>query len=247
MKKIQKNKLFIQVTYRDLIEKLWLISLFKTNCEVYINPSIINSYDITAVDRAAKLLDRKGILRRVHAPVCDPNRKGFDEYRETYHKTSQFCKRLGAHAMVMHIEGYWPEEHMHIWKEIADCAGKDSIRVLLENHQENSSKPIIRILDAVDSVSLKACFDVGHFYVFGDKDITSILESYPYGSIEEVHLSDNLGDMDAHLSLGSGRIDFPLLFNALDKYSIDPFYTLEAKDLFGVIGGIRYLKKIGRL
>ena len=247
MKKIQKSKLFVQVEYRDLIERLWLISLAKANCEVYINPAEINFYDVAAVERAARLLDRRGILRRVHAPICDPNREGFDEYIETYRKTSQFCKRLGADSIVTHLECPWPEDQMHIWKEIANCANKDSIQVLIENHLENSSSPIIRILDVVKSEALGACFDVGHFYVFADKDLAFILDSYPRDSIKEIHLSDNLGDKDSHLPLGRGRIGFPLFFNAIDKKFMDPCYTLEAIDLFGIIGGIRYLKKIGRL
>ena len=212
MKKIQKNKLFIQITYRDLLEKLWLIYLFKVNCEVYLDPAKINSYNIDEIERAAKLLDKRGISRRVHAPVCDPNKEGFDEYKEIYYKTSRFCKHLGADTIVMHVEGYWPGEHMYMWKEIADFADKNSVTVLLENHQEISAKPITKILTAINSDRLKACFD-----------------------------------MDSHLPLGKGKIDFLSFFEALDKTSLDPYYTLEAKDLSGIIKGILYLKRIGRL
>ena len=247
MKKIQKNKLFIQVTYRELLEKLWLIYLFKVNPEVYINPSKIDSYDISEVERVAKLLDKRGILRRVHAPVCDPNKEGFGKYKEIYYKTSQFCLHLGADTIIMHAEGYWPGEHMHIWKEIADYAKKDSITVLLENHQEASASPIIKILTTIDSAYLKACFDVGHFFVFGEKRAEQLLSDYPGDLIREIHLSDNLGDMDSHLPLGFGKINFLSFFEAIDKISIEPYYTLEAKDLPGIIKGILYLKRIGRL
>jgi len=247
LKKIQKNKLFIQITYRDLLEKLWLIYLFKVNCEVYLDPAKINSYNIDEIERAAKLLDKRGISRRVHAPVCDPDKEGFDKYKEIYYKTSRFCKHLGADTIVMHVEGYWPGEHMYMWKEIADFADKNSITVLLENHQEISAKPIIKILTAINSDRLKACFDVGHFYVFAEKSVTLLLSDYAGDLIKEIHLSDNLGDMDSHLPLGKGKINFLSFFEALDKTSLDPYYTLEAKDLSGIIKGILYLKRIGRL
>ena len=247
MKKILKNKLFVQVTYKDLLEKLWLIFLFRVNCEVYINPAKINSYNVSEIEHAARLLDRRGVLRRVHAPVCDPNKEGFDKYKEVYYKTSQFCRHLGADTIIMHTEGYWPGEHMHVWSEIANLAEKDSITVLLENHQERSAKPIIKIITTIDSENLKACFDIGHFTVFGEKDAVLFLNDYPEGLIREIHLSDNMGDEDSHLPLGKGRINFFNFFKAIDSASLDPYYTLEAKDLSGVIAGIRYLKKIGRL
>jgi sugar phosphate isomerase/epimerase len=247
LKKIQRNKLFVQVTFQDLLEKLWLIFLFKVNCEVYIGPTEINSYNIAGIMRAARLLDKRGALRRVHAPICDPNKEGFDKFKEIYYKTSRFCKHLGADTIVMHPEGYWPEENLDIWKEIASSAEKDSVRVLLENHQEISAISIVKILSAVNSEYLKACFDVGHFYVFGEKDPKSILSHYPADSIDEVHLSDNMGDEDSHLPLGKGRIDFLRFLKAVDDISLKPCYTIEAKDVPGIVKGIWYLKKIGLL
>ena len=141
----------------------------------------------------------------------------------------------------------WLKEAANFWGKMAAIARERGVVILLENHGERSAWPIIKLLDEVGSENLKACFDIGHFEVFGEKKASLFLRDYPRDYIKEVHLSDNMGDRDAHLPLGRGRIDFESLFNTLGEMGVDPVFTIEAKDAWGVIGGFRYLKKSGRL
>jgi sugar phosphate isomerase/epimerase len=138
MKKIAKEKLLVQLTYQDLLDKLWLVSFFRINCELYVSP-----------DRIDSCLD---------SPALNRIKSAFSSNSALAHR-----------------------------------------------------------------------------------------EEYPEGIIGEIHLSDNLGDRDAHMPLGAGNIDFSKVFDALSSRQDDPFYTIEAKDIWGVIGGIRYLKRIGAL
>lgn len=256
MMKIPRDRLFVQVPYEDLVSKLWLITLFKINCEIYIKPKEVDSCLAPSLDRIKATLDKNKILKRFHAPIYDPYKEGFGIFREAYSKSSRFCKSFGIDTIIMHVEyeserypslEEWLKETIQIWDWIASQAEKDDILVLIENHNESQAEPIVRILNDVASRNLKACFDVGHFNAFGKIDLTSYLDDYPEGSIKEIHLSDNLRDADTHLTLGKGAIDFVKFFNALETRSIDAAYAIEASDLWGVIGGIGYLKRIGAL
>ena len=247
MKKIRKDRFFVQITYGDLCGKARLISLFRINCEIYINSAQLESFNVAELERIAAFLDKKFILRRVHAPICDPEKQGFEVYKEVYIKVSKFCKIIGADSVVMHLEGEWPADKLRIWIDIADLAKKDNITLLLENHRETSASPIVDVLRAINSEYLRACFDVGHFNAFAGKDIISCLRDYPKGHIKEIHLSDNIGDADTHLPLGKGNIDFVRFFEAAEIIGLEPFYTLEAKNVMGMLTGISYLHRIGRL
>ena len=254
--KIPRHKLFVQVTYDDLIDKLWLILFFKVNFELYVKPNLIGSYDEKRLENIRSALDRNKILRRFHAPIYDPYESGFEIISWSYIQSLKFCKALGAGAIVMHAEyeskrsgtvDRWLDSCKYIWKEIADSAEKENMIVLVENHNESSAEAVVRLIDFVRSPNFKACFDIGHYNVFGDKELEPYLDDYRQGSIGEIHLSDNLGDKDSHLPLGEGNIDFVKLFKAFDTKVIGPAYTIESKDLWGVIKGSVYLKRIGRL
>lgn len=256
MNKILKDKLFVQVGNKELSGKLWLIAFFKINCEIYIPPELIDIFQGPELDKIRDSLDQHGLLRRVHAPIYNPYRDGFVILKEAYLESLKLCSMLGMTTIVMHAQydekesssvDEWFNDTVKIWEWIAESAEKNNVQVLLENHHEDSAGPVVRILNHVGGESMHACFDIGHFNAFGKKDIVSFLDDYPRGSIKEVHLSDNAGDDDTHLALGKGSIDFIRFFKAIDDRGMNPVYTIEAKDLWGVVHGMRHLKKIGRL
>jgi len=254
--KIPGDKLFVQVTYGDLTTKLWAIALFKVNCEIYIAPKDVRVADDTRISVIRSRLDKNNILRRIHAPIYNTHEEGPAVLKEAYSVSSKYAKMIGAEAIVMHLEyesekeaslEEWFKNNVEIWDWIALAAEKDRIHVVVENHHEVSAEPVVKILSGVKSDSLKACFDVGHFNIFGKKDVSLFLDDYPEGAIREVHLSDSFGDSDAHLPLGGGNIDFLKFFETINRKGIDPVYTIESKNLFGVLMGMRYLKRLGRL
>lgn len=254
--KIPNHKLFVQVTYGDLLNKLWLITYFDVNCEIYLAPGLADRLDIQALAKIRDALDKKRISRRAHAPIYDPNKDDVIMFKESYLEAFKLCRPLGIESVVMHAEyepSRWPsieawlDDTRGVWEWIAEVAERDGLSVLLENHHESSARPIRAVLNSIKSDRLKACFDVGHFNAFGERDPTSFLGDYPPGSIAEIHLSDNRGDRDAHLALGRGDIDFMRFFAAVEAMNLDPAYTIEAKNIRGVLSGINYLKKIGKL
>ena len=256
MPRIEKGRLFVQVPYDDLLRHLWLILFFKVNTEIYISIEELDSYDDGDLCKVRTAFQRRKIAMTAHAPICDPYKDGFAVFKDSYSKTSEFCRKLGINSIVMHAEyeykrfsslEEWLRQSMETWRWISRSSERDDITVSLENHNELSPEPILKIITSEGCKNLKACFDVGHFNVVAPTDIFTFLDRYPPGSISEVHLSDNLGDKDAHLPLGKGAIDFSTFFCALRQRSINPRYTIEASDMRGIVDGFNYLRKIGEL
>lgn len=247
--KIPKEKLFIQVTYKELLKNLWLILLFRINCEIYISEDTIDSCGDEDLRKTGRILDRCRIGRRLHAPLCD-------DPAEAYKKSIRACRALGIASIVMHLEydsnkagffGQWFEGCRGAWEWIARSSSEDKVEILIENHEESSAEPVVNILKHLKSARVNACYDIGHYNVFGDKSILDHLGLYKGVAVKEVHLSDNMGDRDSHLPLGKGNIDFQAFFRSVEAKGLDPVYTIEAKGLTGVIGGILYLRRINRI
>lgn len=253
---ITKDRLFVQITYDDLLGKLWLMLLFGINCEIYISSKLIDSYDVKDIYKLRASLDKRNILRRLHAPIYDPYAKGFGVFKESYEKSLRFCSVLGISDIVMHVEfdsekspsiEYWLDGCKDVWKDIASLAERANINILLENHNESTPQPILELIRYTGSPNIKACFDIGHFNAFSEDDVVSLFESYPTGMLKEFHLSDNMGDWDSHLPIGAGNINFRKFFKAVAARNIDAFYTIEAKGIWGVLRGMSYLRLIGIL
>lgn len=249
-------RFFVQVTYNDLRKYLLPILFFRINCEIYMSYDLIDYYKEKDLVKMASILKRYKIDIRMHAPLGDPYDAGFDVFEDIYKKSMRVCRALGIRSLIMHLEynrvrcpslKEWFYDAKGPWEWIAQSSSEDEVEVLIENHEEATAEPIVRMIKHLNSPNIGACYDVGHYNAFGDKAIKNHLDSYEDVAIREAHLSDNMGDRDAHLALGKGNIDFPAFFAAMDARALNPVCTIEAKGLFGVIGGIRYLKRIKRI
>jgi len=83
------------------------------------------------------------------------------------------------------------------------------------------------LVDSIDSPNFKVCFDVVHWYVFSKQPIEEWFKVIGE-HVVELHLHDNTGEGDDHMAIGDGKIDFPLLFNIIDRYKRNLVYTIEA-------------------
>jgi len=254
--KIPKEDLFIQVAYNDLLRNLWLILFFRVNCEIYMSYDLIDTYKEEDLAYIASILDRRGIIRRLHAPLRDPYAAGFDIFKDLYRKSIRVSRALGIKSIIMHLEydrarfpsiEQWFCESKGAWEWIARSSSEDKVEVLIENHEETTAEPVVMMIKHLNSPSVGACYDVGHYNVFGDKAVKDHLGLYEGVVVREIHLSDNMGDIDSHLPLGKGDIDFPGLFRSIEAKDIRPVYTIEAKDLAGVLGGMRHLRRLKKI
>jgi sugar phosphate isomerase/epimerase len=253
---MKRDDLFVQIPYPQLAWYLWLIRLGRVNVETFVNHRTLDSYRVEEVERLRARLDKCRIARNIHGPILNAYSEGFEAFVSYWRKALEFAARLGAGALVMHAErertpsrstDEWVRGMLGPLKEIVSIAEHNGVTVLLENHYERRAEAIVRLLGQVNSVRLGACFDIGHFHAFGDKRPIEFLDDYPQGTIREVHLSDNRGDNDSHLALGDGNVDFPRFFDEIDRRGMSPVYVIEAKDAWGALKGMRYLRRIGEI
>jgi len=247
-----KEKIFIQVPYADLLTYLGPIVLLGWNCEIFVSKEALDVCRSAEIGRIRRAFKRRKLAKSIHGPVTVSRESDPEALRKHYARTIRLCRELEAQRLVTHIEyssrrhpsvEQWVSECARFWSDIAALGEENGVTVLLENHTEKNPDAITGILRSVGSARLKACFDVGHYHAFGEREPGAFIDSYPEGAIAEVHLSDNRKDDDTHLPLGEGTLDFKSFFSALRSRGIDPYFVIEAKDAWGVFKGWRYLKK----
>ncbi|MDR2865898.1 MAG: sugar phosphate isomerase/epimerase [Methanomassiliicoccaceae archaeon] len=82
------------------------------------------------------------------------------------------------------------------------------------------------MLELVDGTDMRICFDIGHANTMDQIDeMTDLLGD----RIKNVHIHDNKGDNDDHMTIGDGNIDFTKALKKLSKYKGK--YIIEARSL----------------
>jgi sugar phosphate isomerase/epimerase len=86
---------------------------------------------------------------------------------------------------------------------------------------------LLRLFKDLNADKVGFCFDTGHMNVFSDTNMEDWLNATgPF--LKQLHLHDNDGTWDHHRAIGTGTIDFEILFRYLDENQLRPIITLEA-------------------
>jgi sugar phosphate isomerase/epimerase len=195
-----------------------------------------------SLQHLARELSRVGLSATVHAPFMDLNPGALDPLvREVtlsrYHQTLDAASILGAKLVVFH-PGYdrwryagqsrlWIDQSLKFWPPLLKRAEHQQIRMTLENIFEEEPFSLAALVSEIDSDWLGHCFDIGHWHLFSQTPINEWLTALG-PRLFHLHLHDNHGKYDAHLPIGDGDIDFPLLFSWLSSHQVKPSMTLEA-------------------
>ena len=139
----------------------------------------------------------------------------------------------------------WLENSIETFRKVIDMTEKEGMVVTVENAFEKTPELLIKLVEAINSLNFKLCFDCGHYNAFAKMPPLDMLAMLPPGRIGEVHLSDNDGSDDQHLALGEGNIDLDSLFTKIEELKINPVFTLEPKDITGAEHDLAYLKSKG--
>jgi len=91
----------------------------------------------------------------------------------------------------------------------------------------------------IDGTDLKICFDIGHANTLGCID--EFIDRFS-GRIVNIHIHDNFGDNDSHMTIGDGNIDFTKVLPKLKGYKGN--YIIEAKSLSSAIESKKRLEKL---
>jgi protein FrlC len=120
---------------------------------------------------------------------------------------------------------------MRSFRDLAAINKDYGLRLLIEPAHRFETNLILTIRDCVRALDELAdpafgiLLDVGHCHVNGEDlaDAVNLAARYPL----HIHLDDNMGDADAHLDIGEGKIDFGRLKEGLDAVGYSGFLSIE--------------------
>ena len=108
--------------------------------------------------------------------------------------------------------------------------GKDVVLVIEPAHAAESTLILtvadgLRMIEEIGSEQLGILLDTGHAHVNGEDlaEVVYRLKDVPF----HIHIDDNHGDSDAHLTPGEGSIDFAPFVKALQEIDYQGFVSCE--------------------
>ncbi|MHA1575745.1 MAG: sugar phosphate isomerase/epimerase family protein [Candidatus Thorarchaeota archaeon] len=218
--------------------------------EIQSEPPFMRS-DMTTkdIELLQESLASFNITPTIHAPMDDVNLSSLKERIRRVsldlHKESiDLANDLGASIVVIHA-GVCPVDQLARLEdaqnrfrasllELAYHAEPHGIIVGVENKQKTIDREImlypeehISIVEEYRDLGVRGVLDIGHA-----NTVTADFEKYIQGFgdlLTEVHLHDNDGIVDSHLSLGQGTIDFSEIWKSLRSISFKGPSILELK------------------
>lgn len=190
---------------------------------------------------AEQLQDFKGTVS-LHGPFMDmapgsPDSMFLKITRERTAHAFQMAKRLNVKTVLFHAnfiatihnddyrEG-WTKRMVEFYKPVAQEAENMGLRVVLENMWEFDPSIIRRVLEEVDSPALRACLDVGHSQLFSHLQLEDWLQDMN-GWIAYLHINNNYGEVDEHLALDDGILEYEKILPRLAALPNNPTIVLE--------------------
>ena len=179
----------------------------------------------------------------IHAPICDINIASIsDPVRKASMKetldTIKVANKLGIDRMTIHPGLSSMSVHGIDYKYLAHA--KESMKVLDDAQKEYGTSLAIENMpnsyfflcrtaaeldEIVGDTDLGICFDIGHANTTGQID--EMIDTFGK-RIKNIHIHDNNGDKDEHLTIGTGSIDFCKVLKKLKFY--DRNYVIESKN-----------------
>ncbi|NQT90342.1 MAG: sugar phosphate isomerase/epimerase [Candidatus Omnitrophica bacterium] len=253
---IPRKNIYIHAPIFRLLDRLDEFLTLKMNAEIYIISDFVDNPRPECIERINSAFDKSGLSRKIHGPFMDlnpgsPDKKIKQITLERFTDALRLCTELKADSMVLHshYEPVFMREHFKKWldnsmailEDVSQDAQKRKISIYIENSLDDSTKAVGALLKAHPYFG--ACFDVAHHHAFNPDGWKRALEGYPQGSIKEVHLSDNNGDEDAHLPLGTGSINFEEFFAEIEKRGEGPVFTIEPHAPEDLVISLEFMKR----
>ncbi|MBR7005605.1 MAG: sugar phosphate isomerase/epimerase [Candidatus Methanomethylophilaceae archaeon] len=179
----------------------------------------------------------------IHAPICDVNVAAVSDcIREAslneVVRTAELASDLEITMFTVH-PGLFSMSVPGIEERSLEIA-RDSMRFLdraaaeygvtfaIENMSDLPffiGRTADQLASIIEGTDLSVCFDIGHANTTGQID--AMIDAFS-DRIANVHIHDNMGDRDSHLTIGDGNIDFRHVLKRLSPYGGN--YIIESKD-----------------
>ncbi len=185
------------------------------------------------VEGIRDLLQENDLVCQVHAPICDWNIAAMtdrlrDASLEETKETIDAAMELGAKVVTVHpgltsmaipgLEERAVERANLAVRELERYVDGRDVMLAIENMPAppfflgRTAEQLSRIVDGTD---LGICFDIGHANTMGQID--AMIDMFR-DRIVNIHIHDNDGDRDAHMTIGDGSIDFSHVITRMSNY-----------------------------
>ncbi len=210
------------------------------------------------IDEVKKIVETTDLVITIHLPYSDLNLASVNQpiWEESVRQmkscltlAADFAELAVVHpghlspAGAMMPDTAWEQNILGI-RSICDHAAELGITIGVENMVNiptllgRAPFEIVGIIDTVDRDNLGFTLDVGHANTNNNLREFLLLKD----RIVHVHVHDNRGERDEHLPVGSGTVDWQLVFSSLTGYT--GRYVTEARSL---VQGETSLNRIKRL
>jgi sugar phosphate isomerase/epimerase len=215
---------------------------------------IVHQYPHDKVD--GESLESFNLQYSIHAPFMDVNIAALQEKSrlnsiEQIKSSIDLANEIGAEAVVVH-PGLAPflankyfldtvyEYAIESIKELGEYGRDLGVMVTIENMPRFDGMLYQNMDDLNDllvSLDMPMTLDIGHANHVGYSPDGMIFDS-----IKHIHMHDNFGDDDAHLSFGEGSIDLKGIVNRLEEKNYDGIYIIEVNDTNSIKKSFEYMK-----
>lgn len=247
---IEVIMLQIQPLFKNITE-------YEALCEKYgLNYEVLEFSMGNAATGAEDYYKNCGRVKSIHGAFIDVNPGSSDAaFRELSEKRcSESCDlamRLGAENVVFHSSCFPFLRGAYIENWAALCADfytrlaeqYPALSLLIENSLDIDPVPIKMLTDKISAGNVGVCLDIGHinysraaldewFEVLGDR-------------VRYLHISDNYGIYDDHITLGSGTVDWAKASRLTKYLPAETPVTLEVGGIESIESSVEFLKANG--
>ena len=257
------DQLFVHTPYHflkdSLDETIANLVEFKLAPEIYFSALHLEEIarDRKPLEKAAALLAEHGLPCSFHGPFLDLSPAGYDPgvvavTRDRFLALFELARILKPRVIVLH-SGYerwrfnlninlWLEQSVTFWRPLVSLAEDLGCALAIENIFETTPGGLRMLFDEIDSPSFGGCFDIGHWHLFGEMDLSEwlgLLKKH----ILAFHLHDNRGHFDDHLVPGDGLINFAALKSLAQSHNIKArVHTFELHQRSELQRGVEWFK-----
>lgn len=254
-------KIHQSILYEDLTaENLRFLKNLGLAPELSIVSNSADLFDSEENKRIAQLFIEYGFNASVHAPFSDLNPGSFDRlvrqaFEQRIIQAVETADAVSSKTLVVH-PGYgvfnhiaqfenWFERALSALKHVVSAAAEKGITIVFENIYDPVPDYLFQLIKRLDFENVRICFDVGHFNAFSQVNIHNWL-SMLGEHIIEVHLHDNDGTGDQHLSLGDGNFNFNSIAAWIKSRQADdrPLLTMEVREKTHVVKSLNIINNL---
>jgi len=247
----------INVPYSMLLQRIDFVLQNRIHPEIYFSAEDLDACHEKDVKHLAEILQQNNLEITLHGPFMDLSPGGVDRKikevtSDRFLKTIELAYFFKPKMIILH-PGYekwkfdgnvklWLESSLQTWRPLVKKAEELGLTLAIENVFEETPDSLAILLNEIDSPHFRFCFDTGHHHLFSKTPLSiwfEVLGRY----LCEVHLHDNHREMDEHLPVGEGNIDFDGFFHLLSQFGLNPIYTIEPHEEAHLWRGLKAVKR----